>query len=109
MPQITAHNKIVLRGDCGIKVHREDSLQGKTVDDAQAAGDNARFFVPVKGNIIQVRVASGQTVAKGNQGWAIGTGLWNAGAASINAVGEFLEGSGGVALTADTLMRFRVY
>lgn len=158
MPQITAHNKIVLKGDFGqheegvlatapampgmnvvltnaaatqkrdtyapgatlvggtagtaaaspIKVVKEDALTGRTVETAYAVGENLLVYLPKKGDVIQVLVASGQTVTKNQQGWAIASGKWNGGAAGVNGVGEFLEASGG-ALAADTLMRLRVF
>lgn len=92
-----------------IKVLKEDGLVGgKTIDDAYASGDNAMYYVPKAGDVIQVLVASGQTITKGQAGWAIASGKWNGGAADPKAVGEFLEASGG-ALAADTHMRLRVY
>lgn len=90
-----------------IKILREDSLRGKTVTDAYAAGDDAFVYIPQKGDILQVLVATGQTVAKGNGAAAGADGRWST--ATGNAVAEFLEGSGGVALTVDTLVKVRVF
>lgn len=88
-----------------IKIVKEDALQGKTVNDTYNIGDNVFWFQPRPGDIIQVLVASGQTVVKGNGGAAIASGKWNV--ATIGTVVEFLEASTG-ALGADTLVRARV-
>lgn len=85
-----------------IAVVLEDVLQGKTINDAYAAGDNIFVFQPRKGDVIQVLVASGQTVLKGRGLSAIASGKWNAD--TTNAPVQALEDSGG-ALAADTLMR----
>lgn len=91
-----------------IKLVLEDRLQGKTIDQSYASGDNVFLYLPKKGDRCQVLVASGQTVLKGDPAYAIASGLWNVAAAgaAINRVGEFLEASGG-ALGANTLMRVR--
>jgi hypothetical protein len=93
-------------GASPIKVVIEQRLYGKTVNDAYAVGDNVRFKIPKKGDVIQVLVVSGQTITKGQGGGAAASGKWQL--AATNAVGEFLEASGG-ALAADTLMRLRVH
>lgn len=85
---------------------RENQLLGKTVDDPYANGDNGLLFKPKKGDVCQVLVLSGQTVVKGNGVSANAAGKWIV--ATVNAVGEFLEPSGG-ALAADTLMRVRFF
>lgn len=155
MPQITAHNKIVLKAMYGeggtqhlegiagaavtpgmnvvmttavevnkrhtyvpgaaaavggLKVVKEQILVGKTVDDVIASGDNIEMHVAVPGDHIQARVAAGQTIAKGGGVVPLASGLWGvpAGAPAPNPLAEALESSGGVALTADTLMRVRV-
>lgn len=152
MPQITAHNKIVLKATFGeggvqhlegvagaactpgmnvvmttavevgkrhtytpgatavtggIKVVKEQLFAGKTVDDVIPAGDNVDIHVAITGDHLQLRVASGQTVAKGGGLLAAATGLWTVPGAGTPLV-EALESTGGVALTADTLMRCRV-
>jgi hypothetical protein len=91
----------------GIKVATENILLGQTVNDAYVSGDNLEMHLPVPGDHIQVLVASGQTVAKGGGLLAAASGLWTIPGAGT-AVVEALESSGGVALTADTLMRVRV-
>jgi hypothetical protein len=90
-----------------VKILREDALRGRTVNDAYAAGDNAFAYVCQPGDHVQVLVITGQTVAKGNGASAGADGKWVV--ATVNARGEFLEGSGGAALTADTLMRVRIF
>jgi hypothetical protein len=90
-----------------ITVVKEDPLSGRTINDAYASGENSFFFIPKKGDVIQVLVASGQTILKADGGFAIASGKWNGATVTINRVGQFLEGSGG-ALAADTLMRLRV-
>jgi len=87
-------------------VAKEDRLRGLGIDDAYANADELFLHVCRPGDIIQVLVASGQTVTKGLAGAAVASGKWNV--ATNNAVGEFLEGSGG-ALAADTHLRFRVF
>lgn len=91
-----------------VKVLKEDSLQGKTVSDAYATGDNLFIHQSKTNDVVQVLVASGQTILKGDGAFAIASGKWNGATATINAVGEFLEASGG-ALAADTLMRVRMF
>lgn len=88
-----------------IKIAKEDRLQGKTIDDTTASGDPIFIHTCKTGDVIQVLVASGQTVTKGLLGAAISSGKWNV--ATNNGVVEFLEASGG-ALAADTHMRARV-
>lgn len=88
-----------------IKLVIEQALYGKTVNDAYAVGDNVRFIIPHKGDVLQVLVVTGQTITKGQGAEAAASGKWQA--ATIGAVAQFLEASGG-ALAADTLMRVRV-
>jgi hypothetical protein len=77
------------------------------VDTAYAAGEQVPYHNCQPGDIVQIRVQSGQTVVKGNGASAVATGLWNV--ATVNSIAEFLEGSGGAALTVDTLMRARIF
>jgi hypothetical protein len=86
-------------------VVREDALQGKTVDDTFAVGDLIFLFIPKKGDVIQVRVLTGETIAIGGGLSANAAGKWVA--ATVNSAVEALEASGG-ALAADTLLRVRV-
>jgi hypothetical protein len=86
-------------------IAKEDTLQGKTVNDAYANGDNIFVHMGLPNDVVQVLVASGQTIAKG-VGLSAGTnGKWTAD--TTLAAAEALEGSGG-ALAADTLMRVRL-
>src|SRR5262245_22780206 len=41
-----------------MRIAIEDGLQGKTVNDAYASGDNVRFIEPRRGDTVQVLVAS---------------------------------------------------
>lgn len=88
-----------------IKILKEDVLQGKTINDAYASGDNAFIYIAKPGDVLQVLVASGQTVAKTDGLTANSTGKWVTD--TTNACVEALESSGG-ALGADTHMRVRV-
>jgi acetyl/propionyl-CoA carboxylase alpha subunit len=156
MPQITAHNKIVLKAmygeggtqneegiaaaACnpgmnvvmttavesmkrqtytpgatsalggGAKVVKERAIIGASVDEVIPSGDDLLIHVAMPGDVLQVLVASGQTIAKGDSLLAIASGLWNKAGATPPPYGaaEALESSGGVALTANTLMRCRV-
>lgn len=90
-----------------VKILYEDVLQGRTVGNAYAAGDNGFIYVAGNGDIIQVLVGAGQTVAKGQGMAADVTGKWMT--ATTGAVAESLDGTGGVALTADTLLRVRIF
>jgi acetyl/propionyl-CoA carboxylase alpha subunit len=156
MPQITAHNKIVLKASYGeggtqheegiaaaacnpgmnvvmttavesmkrqtytpgatsalgggSKVVKERAIIGASVDETIPVGDDLLIHVAMPGDVLQVLVASGQTIAKGDSLLAIASGLWNKAGATPPPYGaaEALESSGGVALTANTLMRCRV-
>jgi hypothetical protein len=88
-----------------IWILKEDTTTGKTVDDAYAADDNGLIHMASPGEVLQVLVASGQTVAKGGGLTANSAGKWVSDA--TNAAVIALESSGG-ALGADTLMRVRV-
>lgn len=88
-----------------IKILKEDSLQGKTVDDAYAIGDNAFIYIPQPGDVLQVLAASGETIVKSSGMSAAATGKWAIDA--TNASVECMESSVG-ALAADTLVRVRV-
>jgi hypothetical protein len=88
-----------------IWIVKENSSEGETVDDAYAADDNAFIHMASPGEVLQVLVASGQTVAKGGGLTANSAGKWVTDA--TNAAVIALESSGG-ALAADTLLRVRV-
>lgn len=86
----------------------EDSLLGKTVDDAYAVGDKVRMYIPQVGDEVRVLVASGETVAIGTKLICDkGTGKWNATTGSPEMEPfKALESSGG-ALSADKLILCR--
>lgn len=88
-----------------IMILKEDVLTGHTVDDVQEALDNCFMHIAKPGDVLQVLVASGQTVAKGGGLTANSTGKWVSD--TTNAAVQALERSNG-ALGADTLMRVRV-
>ncbi len=88
-----------------IWILKEDPLIGGTVNTQYAADDNVFIHMANPGEILQVLVASGQTVAKGGGLTAASTGKWVSDA--TNAAVIALESSGG-ALVADTLMRVRI-
>lgn len=95
-------------GKGALKILLENSTVGETVSDAYADGDDIRFFVPRSGDVLQLLVASGETVVKGT-----GCGSNTAGkfvTDATNPIGEFLESSAGApsALAADTLVRVRI-
>jgi len=50
----------------GLKIAKEDSLQGKTVDDYYSDGDIVSFYTPVPGDHIQVLVKTGEDVDIGD-------------------------------------------
>lgn len=83
----------------------EDVYQGKTVADQLATGDNVQIHMCSPGEIVQVLVASGQTVVKGSGLSANTSGLFVVDA--TNAACIALEPSGG-SLASDKLVRVRV-
>lgn len=94
----------------GLKIAVEDGLQGKTVSDAYADGDQVFYYNPVQGDHIHALVKSGEDIDVGDAlvVEAGGSGLF------VEAAGtetkfqlEALEDSGG-ALGANTLIRCRV-
>jgi hypothetical protein len=89
-----------------VQVLREDSIQGKTVNDAYAIGDTALVYCAEPGDVILVLVASGQTIAKADGLSAGATGKFQK-VATEAPCARSLEDSGG-ALAADTLLRARV-
>jgi hypothetical protein len=99
----TGTNSIPAGGS--VMVLKEDALQGKDVDDVYTIGDNGYIHIAKPGDHLQVLVASGQTVIKGDGLSAAATGKWSVDAATATV--EALEGSGG-ALGEDTLVRVAV-
>lgn len=88
-----------------VRVAKEDPLVGKTITDAYASGELVFIHIAKSGDVLQVLVASGQTVLKGDGLSANSAGKWIGD--TTNAAVEALEPSGG-ALAADTHMRVRV-
>jgi hypothetical protein len=89
-----------------LKIVVENSVEGLTVDDAYASGDDVYFYLPKPGDVLQLLVLSGQTPVKGT-GCSAGTdGKFVTDA--VNPVGEFLEGVPS-AIAADTLFRVRIF
>lgn len=88
-----------------IKVLKENAMFGGTIDTAYASGDNAFIHIAKPGDVLQVLVASGQTVLKTSGLTAGSDGKWVVD--TTNAVVEALEDSNG-ALGADTHVRVRV-
>ena len=88
-----------------IMVLKEDVLQGRTIETAYEANDNAFIHICSPGEIIQVYVASGQTVVKGSGLSAGSDGKWVVDA--TNAAVLALESTNG-ALSADKHVRARV-
>ena len=50
----------------GLKIAKEDSLQGKTVDDYYSDGDIVSFYIPVPGDRVQVLVKAGEDIDIGD-------------------------------------------
>lgn len=50
----------------GMKIAKEDSLQGKTVDDYYSDGDIVSFYTPIPGDHIQVLVKAGEDIDVGD-------------------------------------------
>lgn len=81
------------------KVVREDSYQGKTVNDAYIIGDRVFYFTPMPGDHCLLLIKSGQNIVVGDTIIAEGggTGLWIE-AAGTEAAYHFqaLDSSAGV-------------
>lgn len=94
----------------GLKIVKEDALQGKTVNDAYAAADTVFFYSPLPGDHVQVLVKSGQDIDVGDllivEGGSSGLFVEAAGTETKFQI-EALEDSGG-ALAANTLIKGRV-
>lgn len=94
----------------GLLIATEDALQGKTVADAYASGDTVFFYIPCRGDHVNVLVKSGQDIAVGDvlnvEGGGSGLFVEAAGADARYQL-TALESSGG-ALGANTLIRCRV-
>lgn len=88
-----------------LRILVEDAYQSHTVADAWEADDACRFHICSPGEIIQVLVASGETVLRGSGLTANSAGKFVVDA--TNAAVEALEPTGG-ALASDKLVRVRV-
>lgn len=98
-----------LKGAAGLKIAVEDALQGRTVDDAYADGDQVFFYEPKNGDHLLVLVASGENIAVGDTLVPTGGGdgkFEEAGGSETRYAFEALESTGG-ALAADTLVKVR--
>lgn len=93
----------------GVRIVKEDALQGRTLLDAYAANERVFFYIPVHGDIINIFVKSGQNIVIGDDLVIEGTGS----GLFVEAAGteakyhfEALESSGG-ALGANTHLKAR--
>lgn len=59
---------------CGMLVAIEDSLQGKTVSESYASGAQARAISFLPGDLVLLRLATSQTISKGDRLISDGTG-----------------------------------
>lgn len=46
-----------------LKIAKEDALQGKTISDDYASGDQVFFYTPIKGDVVHVLVKSGEDIS----------------------------------------------
>jgi hypothetical protein len=67
----------------GLRIVKEDDYQGKTVADDYAIGDVVFFYIPVRGDVINVLVKSGENLLIGDKVALEGGGT-----------GLFIEGAG---------------
>ncbi len=81
----------------GLKIAKEDALQGKTIDDNYVDGDIVFWYVPLPGDHIHVLVKSGEDIAVGDllitEGG--GSGLFIEAAAQTKHQLQALESTGG--------------
>lgn len=94
----------------GLKIAKEDALQGKTFTQAYANGDQLFFYSALPGDHIHAFVKTGQNIAVGDllvvEGGGSGLFVEAAGTETKNQL-EALESSGG-ALGANTHIKCRV-
>jgi hypothetical protein len=93
------------------KIVKEDSYQGKTVNDAYASGDPCFYYEPLPGDVCIV-------LAKTGENWAVGddvvmegggSGLWiKAAGTESRYTAQVLESTGG-ALGAAALIKVKFY
>lgn len=68
-------------GETAVKVAVEDSLQGRTIDDAYAEGELVRYVIPQKGDRLYMILTTAQTIVVGDL-------LASAGNGTLQAVGS---------------------
>jgi len=93
----------------GLKIAKEDALQGKLITDTYTLADRVFFYSPQEGDHIFALVKSGEDIDVGNKLLVEGgtSGLFVEAAAQTKFQLEALEDSGGV-LAANTHLRMRV-
>lgn len=89
-----------------LKIVKEDALQGKTIDNAYAVGDNLFLAIPKKGDVFLVLALTGENIDVG-EGVAFNSD-GKAIAATVDSVAEALDDTGG-ALAADKHIRVRFF
>ena len=62
--KVQKHN--VASGNVLLLVGIEDALQGKGIEDAFAAGDVVRVWIPQRGDVVRLRLKDGQNVVIGD-------------------------------------------
>ena len=90
-------------------IAKEDSLQGKTIDDAYAQGDRVFFWIPLPGDRANLLVKAGQNITVNDVlvVEAGGSGLWvEAAGTEFRYTFKALESSGG-ALAANGFIKAR--
>jgi len=94
----------------GLKIVKEDALQGLTIDDAYAVGDTLFFYTPLRGDRIHALVKSGEDIDVGDvlivEGGTSGLFVEAAGTETKYQL-EALEDSDGT-LAANTHLKCRV-
>lgn len=66
LDQVQSTQAEALKNVAGLKILKEDALQGKTVADAYAAADLAFYYEPVPGDHVQLLIKDGETIAVGD-------------------------------------------
>ena len=93
-----------------LKILKEDSLQGKTVNDQYAIGDLGMFYEPLPGDEILAYVKSGENIAVGDmlvqEGGGTGLFIEAAGTESIYRLESQMSTAG--ALGANGLVKCKV-
>lgn len=100
--KLTAH--ATQYGATPVRVLLEDSIQGKTVDQAYAANDYAPFGVFDAGARVLVRIAASSTVAYGTRLQSNGDGNFCAAGATVTDHTILLEAREAVTTTATTAL-----